>query len=353
MMENMKNDRIERYIYQATKMLPKKNRGDIEQELRTLINDMLEERCGDKEPTQKDIDVVLIELGDPVELAGKYADQNRYLIGPSVFPKYWMVLKIVLLCVAGGITIAVIVGALADPVSPWKLIVDWIGTLMSTLFGAFTWVTIVFALIENKDWFKADGALGEVIGEIEQEIKSDKTSGSFLDSLPEVPKKSEVIKRSDPIAGIVFAVIWIIILTTVPQIFGIYWRTGDGISRITTIFDLDVLRSVTVLFVIATILGICRDIFKLIEGRYTKRLAIATVAFDVPALLISIYVFTRENLFNPNMLRDLTIADPDMGRDLAEIWGFFDKVWIIMLAVIVFGFVVNIATTVYKGIKYD
>lgn len=36
---------IDRYIYAVTKKLPQKQREDIEKELRTLIDDMLEERC--------------------------------------------------------------------------------------------------------------------------------------------------------------------------------------------------------------------------------------------------------------------------------------------------------------------
>ena len=43
----MKNDLIERYIYAVTKRLPQKVQKDISDELRTLIDDMLAERCGD------------------------------------------------------------------------------------------------------------------------------------------------------------------------------------------------------------------------------------------------------------------------------------------------------------------
>ena len=35
---------IERYIYQVIRRVPKKNQKDIEQELRLLIDDMLEKR---------------------------------------------------------------------------------------------------------------------------------------------------------------------------------------------------------------------------------------------------------------------------------------------------------------------
>lgn len=55
----MKNDLIERYIYAVTKRLPQKVQKDISDELRTLIDDMLVERCGELVPEEKDIRVVL------------------------------------------------------------------------------------------------------------------------------------------------------------------------------------------------------------------------------------------------------------------------------------------------------
>ena len=69
----MKNDLIERYIYAVTKRLPKKIQEDVSQELRTLIDDMLMERCGDATPNEYDIKSVLTELGTPNELCEKYS----------------------------------------------------------------------------------------------------------------------------------------------------------------------------------------------------------------------------------------------------------------------------------------
>ena len=65
----MKNDLIERYIYAVIRYLPLKMRGDVEKELDSLISDMLEERCRDITPSEKDIRGVLMELGMPEELA--------------------------------------------------------------------------------------------------------------------------------------------------------------------------------------------------------------------------------------------------------------------------------------------
>ena len=85
----MKHDLIERYIYAATKRLPRKNPEDVAMELRGLIDDMLMERCGDETPTEKDIRVVLTEIGSPMEVYAKYdEDADKCLIGQPYYSTY-------------------------------------------------------------------------------------------------------------------------------------------------------------------------------------------------------------------------------------------------------------------------
>ena len=85
---NRENDLRERYIYAATRGLPRASRADIEQELRGLIADMLEARCRGLPPTEHDLRVVLAELGTPRELYRKYnPDAGRSLIGPAYYAR--------------------------------------------------------------------------------------------------------------------------------------------------------------------------------------------------------------------------------------------------------------------------
>ncbi len=112
----MNHDLIERYLYAVTRRLPAKQREDVAEELRGLIQDMLDERCQGLNPTEKDIRVVLTELGSPSELCAQYDPSGKQcLIGPPHYSTYKFVLKVVLLCVAGGITLATGIGQLANP----------------------------------------------------------------------------------------------------------------------------------------------------------------------------------------------------------------------------------------------
>ena len=111
----MKNDLIERYIYAVTKRLPQKVQKDISDELRTLIDDMLVERCGELVPEEKDIRVVLTELGTPEELYEKYnPDNKKCLIGSPYYSTYKYVLKIVMICTIFGIILANIISGIFD-----------------------------------------------------------------------------------------------------------------------------------------------------------------------------------------------------------------------------------------------
>jgi len=75
---------IERYIYAATRFMKKEEKEDVSKELNSIIADMLEERCGDKEPDEEIVKEVLSELGDARELYEKYSvDGKDCLIAPS------------------------------------------------------------------------------------------------------------------------------------------------------------------------------------------------------------------------------------------------------------------------------
>ena len=198
----MNYDLIERYIYAATKRLSRKQRDDVAQELRGLIDDMLNERCGEVTPTEKDIRVVLTELGTPQELSAQYdEDAKKCLIGQPYYSTYKFVLKIVLLAAAGGITIANLMLQMVEPQEWFAAITGWLVMVYNCLLAAFTIVTLLFAFFYHK---------GVQI-----------TEPFNFDNLPPVPKRTQEITKWECIAGIVFCVLFAVLFLVVPQILGI------------------------------------------------------------------------------------------------------------------------------------
>ena len=111
----VKNDLIDRYIYAVTKHMKSVMKKDVAADLETIIQDMLEERCEDVIPTERDIKVVLTELGTPNELASKYKGEIQdCLIGQPYYSLYVYVLKIVTACISGGMLLAQIMAALTS-----------------------------------------------------------------------------------------------------------------------------------------------------------------------------------------------------------------------------------------------
>ena len=83
-------DLIERYIYSVSRHMPGKNRRDIENELRSLIMDALDERTQGNTPTETDIVEVLKELGEPSRIARNYIQEGSYIIGPKFYNLYML-----------------------------------------------------------------------------------------------------------------------------------------------------------------------------------------------------------------------------------------------------------------------
>src|SRR5512147_1988535 len=93
---------IDKYIAEVGKHLPRKNRADIEAEIRSTLEDMLEEWSQGKGSADEAMVLeILKEYGSPREVAAKYKT-HQYLIGPRLFPTFEMVLRIVLIVVAGA-----------------------------------------------------------------------------------------------------------------------------------------------------------------------------------------------------------------------------------------------------------
>jgi hypothetical protein len=326
--QNAVRDLIDRYVYQVVKHLPQAQRADIDQELRGLIEDMLSARSAN--PSREDAEAVLRELGRPFELAAKYRGSGRHLIGPEYYDMYLFVLKIVLAAVAFGTALAQIIGNIVTPPeNVWAAIGVFFASVFSGLVQAFAWVTAVFALMEHfvrgKLWSK-------------EEWKPS-------DLLP-VPVQQAVIKKSEPIAGIIFSILWLMLITTAPNLIGVYIAPAGEVTdiagnlhAIVPVFNLAALAQLMPLVVIIICLGIVKEALRLAEGRYTVRLAVALTVINAVSLILVIWVYGGSAIWNPGFVTSLNAAWANSAAD--QIWGIFPK---IIVGLTTFGTVVDSIT---------
>lgn len=209
---------IDRYVNEVGKRLPLvKGRADIEKELRSTLEDMLEDRAEKAgRPRNEALEIELLkEYGAPQKVAETY-NPTPYLIGPRMFPMFIMILKIVIAAVALGLTIATGIQIMKQSpmtvVELLKAIGEWLLNIVSASIGAFGNIALVFALIER---------FAPV-----SEFKMDEEKEWDPASLMKEPEPDDV-KPWEPILAIVVTFIAISIFNFNPQLIGIYSFDGE------------------------------------------------------------------------------------------------------------------------------
>lgn len=324
----MKNELIDRYVYAVTRRLPARLRNDIDKELHSLIEDMLEARCGGLMPEDRDVRVILTELGTPSELAMRYMPEGRdHLIGPAYYSQYKMVTGIVLASVTFGLVLSGFISFFTDSREAlYFTLFSWIGTLITGLIAAFGAVTFIFAVFERKNVALNFG-------------------GSELDSLPPVPEKKSVIPKGEPIAGIIFSVIFCVIFLAAPQIICAKFGADQPFIPV---FNVDLIHQLWYIFVALTILGIARESFKLYEGRYTKRLAIVTVVTDILSAALTLVLLSSQQILNSAFIAG---ASPILSNEVVT--GILTYFNLFFMAVILFCLLLDMGVTLFKGFWYN
>ena len=210
---------IDRYVSEVGKHLPLLNgREDIEKELKSTLEDMLEDRAQSSGRTRDEaLEIeVLKEYGSPQKVASTY-NPHPYLIGPKLFPFFLFVLKIVLTVVVSVMLVLAGVQAVTD--TPFmgadfvKIIGQGLGSALSAAIAAFGNVVLVFVIIER--------------------VLPDKEIGGFNDekdwdpaSLAKEPDPDSV-SRFELITEIVFTFVGLAILNIYPQWLGMFFFTGE------------------------------------------------------------------------------------------------------------------------------
>lgn len=350
----LKSDKlIEQYLYDVVRRLPEKQRKDIEQELRTLIEDMIEERLDREEAPgtgygqtggtnqeesrrEECVKAVLSELGNPLKLAGSYLGENACLISGEYYDSYCFVLKIVLICVGAGIIAASIVSILADGISTgmtsdlWNSLVN-IVSLPMALVTAFGIVTLIYAVMERN----------------QVKVRAGEEPWT-LEKLPQIPYKKAVIHKGDCVAGIVFTALLAIILIAVPQLFGARIRQGDELVSI-PMFNLSIWNQVLPFFMIAIIAGIVDESVKLAAGRYNYTVMLVNIVSNVINGAAAIIIFKGFPIWNMNFA-------PVLKEEMRNI--FEKEINIILPAsdiivlIIIFSCLLDAGVTVYRTLRY-
>jgi hypothetical protein len=303
---------INRYVNEVGKNLPIfKGREDIEKELKSTLEDMLEERAQKAgRPADEAMEIELLkEYGSPQKVAMAY-NPHPYLIGPRMFPTFLFVLKIVVPIVVTVLLVLTGIQAVTETPLMGKEFVNIIGDglagIVSAAITAAGYVIVIFAILER------------VLPDSEiDDLKTD------TDWNPEELAKENnphEVKRGDLIAEIAFTFVGLAILNLYPEILGMSFFSGEKFFFVPMFSDvfLKFIPWINAVFLAEIVL----DIYLLRNAVWTTGTRIAKLIIEGASLALAIAFirtadilgFTAESFanspFTPDQVdRFVTIAN--------------------------------------------
>ena len=276
---------IDRYIAEVGRHLPEKDRSDIEAEIRSMLEDMLEERSESAGPsTDRVIVETLEELGDPKLLAAKYAPPKRYLIGPDWYEGYIKILQRVLFTALPIVAVvAFILSLTEDPLDFMNAVGEAIGRAFDVGIQILFWVTLVFILLERSD-------------EKSDDLPRSNSQTWTVSQLPVLSKKRQINTGETVmnIASILFVLIWI----ALPFFLGRF--SGSPVS--VPFLHPNLWNFwLPVLFVLMG-LTLVHEVFKLKIGVWTPALMTSNLILGVISIIYIVALVITQDVINPDFL---------------------------------------------------
>jgi hypothetical protein len=256
------DDLILRYVREVGRSLPRAMRDDVEAELRTLLDEALDERAraAGRPPDEELAAGVLRAFGPPDKVAQRYEPEPRYLIGPRLFPAFLATVKVMLVFVAGFLLFWYFVGFAASERVAERLPDFLQAQNLGRLFGNFVRIALVNL-----------GLVVAVFAAIEYYLRQRRAEEEKQEWNPLDLPKVEDPDRISP-GGLVVKIYIIVALFAVlnffPEYFGVLIITGDQVRAIPYhVFGL----KLPLLFLnVWWALALALNVWLLREGRWTR-----------------------------------------------------------------------------------
>jgi hypothetical protein len=220
---------IDGYIDEVSVNLPKKMRGEIAIEIRSLIIDALEDRIEGDDVDEDALISILRELGSPVAMAGSYHPHN-YVIGPQMYAPFWMTVRwtFILITIFYFLGFFLSVGQAPQSLASigttlWELLSGYWDSALTT----FAIIFLVFILLERTipqgDWvgqLKAWGAISQI--PFLRGVFGRSNAGEWDPKALAATPKSERVKRGETIFEFVLIILVAILFNFFPHKVGAF-----------------------------------------------------------------------------------------------------------------------------------
>lgn len=216
---------------------------------------------------------------------------DRYLIGPMMFEPYLTTLKIVLISIGIAMTCLFAIETIVSPFEILEHFTSYLVSLITTGAQGFGWVTIVFALIDFRQQKESAGS-------------SDKRKAWKPSDLPPIPDKNTQIKMSEPIAGIIFTVLFTVVCLYSIDLLAV-WRFHDGVLTAIPFLNSEVFRTYFPLVGVLAALGILKESVRIIMRKRSGKMLAFHIAVSVATTVLVCAMLADSAIWNPDFIRQL------------------------------------------------
>ena len=274
----------ERYIAAGLKHIPPTEKDGVEKAMRRIIAERLQERGDPSEETERE---VLRGLGSPRLLAEKQLKEPPHLIGPELYGTYMLIVKIVMTVAVIGTLIGNTVDFIVNGETILRYIAQSFAAAIGVAIGAFGWVTLVFAIMEKT-------AKQKILTEIQEDWS--------LADLPEKEKPQKPFSRVGVIIGIIFTVLFIILVNQYSQLLGFYYTLDGSIQEMIPMLNQEVFRSYLPYINGMLVLQLLFSASKLVFRKWTYPVATANLILNVLSFVLLWFILQDTAILNPELV---------------------------------------------------
>ena len=274
----------ERYIAAGLKHIPPTEKDGVERAMRRIIAERLQERGDASEETERE---VLRGLGSPRLLAEKQLKEPPHLIGPELYGTYMLIVKIVMTVAVIGTLIGNTVDFIVNGETILRYIAQSFAAAIGVAIGAFGWVTLVFAIMEKT-------AKQKILTEIQEDWS--------LADLPEKEKPQKPFSRVGVIIGIIFTVLFIILVNQYSQLLGFYYTLDGSIQEMIPMLNQEVFRSYLPYINGMLVLQLLFSASKLVFRKWTYPVATANLILNVLSFVLLWFILQDTAILNPELV---------------------------------------------------
>lgn len=172
--------------------------------------------------------------------------------------------------------------------------------------------------------------------------------------MSQVPGKKGLISRGETVVGIIFIVIFGVLLIAAPQLFGAYIIEDSKLIGTIPIFNLSEWHRIVPVMSAAVFFSFLDEVIRLITGCYCKIVLVSNIVTSVIGAALAVVVLKFLPMWNLNFADEVSAqfgTKFTSTGDLMFYWGT-DRISDIVLAVICVIIAAEVLHTIYKTVRY-